>query len=105
VLELLKLITDFFVLRDSAQKGMVSWRVVLFGFGFAIFLFATGVPAANYYDKHPEASTMFYVVIGIDVLAFVLFMIFGTRWYLRGMARYRASLAASEAKGQAVDAR
>jgi hypothetical protein len=101
VLELLKLITDLFVMRDSAQKGMLSWRGVLFGFGFAIFLFATGVPAANYYDRHAEARTLFLFVVGIDALAFILFMIFGTRWYLRGMARYRAEQAA---KGEAADA-
>ena len=101
--ELLKLTVDFFVLRDSAQKGMLSWRVVLFAFCFVIFLFGTGMPAANYYDKHPEASTLFYMVVGIDLLAFVLFMIFGARWYLRGMARYRASLAATDTKDGAVN--
>jgi hypothetical protein len=77
--------------------------VVLFAFCFVAFLFGTGVPAANYYDKHPEASTPFYMVVGIDLLAFVLFMIFGTRWYLRGMARYRASLAATDKRDGAVN--
>ncbi len=105
MLELLKLFTDFFVLRDAKQKGMMTWRVWLFAFCFVIFLFGTGVPAANYYDKHPEASTLFYGVAGIDLLAFVLFMIFGTRWYFRGIARYRASLAAAQTQDGAVDTR
>jgi hypothetical protein len=35
----------------------------------------------------------------VDALAFILFMIFGTRWYLRAKARYEAqSVAQSTAR-------
>jgi hypothetical protein len=96
VFELLKIIVDLFALKDASDKGMLSWKVVLFGFGFAIFLFATGVPAASYYQNHPEAKNIFFAVIAMDALAFLLFMIFGIRWYRRGLARYRASQAAKD---------
>jgi hypothetical protein len=89
VFALLKRITDFFVPTDSAQKGLLSRKGVLFGFGFAIFLFGTGVPAAASYQNHPEGKNIFIAAIVVDALSLVLFIIFGARWYVRGMARYR----------------
>jgi membrane protein YdbS with pleckstrin-like domain len=99
MLELLKLLVDAFVLRDSARKGMLTWKVMLTGFGFALFLYATALPATLLYEKHPQYEWVFITAITIDALAVILFMIFGTRWYLRAKARYEAqSVAQSTAR-------
>jgi hypothetical protein len=87
VLELLKLIIDGLVLRDAGQKGILTWKVLLAGFGFALFLYGTALPAAVLYQNHPQYKWLFIAALSVDAIAFVLFMIFGIRWYLRAMAR------------------
>lgn len=98
--ELLKLIADFFVLRDSAQKGMLSWKVMLTGFAFAAFLFGTLLPAFLYYQNHPAAKPLFIAVLVIDAIAYVAMMILGWRWYAQGMARYNSRQAEAAAKAE-----
>jgi uncharacterized membrane protein YcjF (UPF0283 family) len=95
MLELLKLLTEALVLRDAARKGMLSWKVMLTGFGFAIFLYATALPATLLYEKHPQYEWVFITALIIDAVAVLLFVIFGTRWYLRAKARYEAQSAAA----------
>jgi cytochrome c biogenesis protein CcdA len=90
MLELFKLIVDGVMLRDSARKGLLTWKVVLFAIGFVVLLYGTGVPASLLYDTHPQYKPLFIAAIVFDVLMFVLFMIFGTRWYLRATARLKA---------------
>ena len=90
MLELIKLIVDGFVLRDSARKGLLTWKVALVGAGFAILLYGTGLPAALLYQTHPQYKPLFIAAIAFDAVAFVLFMIFGTRWYFRATARLKA---------------
>jgi hypothetical protein len=63
MLELLKLLVDAFVLRDSARKGMLTWKVMLTGFGFALFLYATALPATLLYEKHPRYEWAFITAI------------------------------------------
>jgi type VI protein secretion system component VasK len=98
MLELIKLITDLFVLRDSAQKGMMSWKVMLTGFAFAAFLFGTLLPAFLYYQNHPAAKPLFIAVLVIDAIAYVAMMVLGWRWYARGAARYEARQAEEAAR-------
>jgi hypothetical protein len=98
VLELIKLITDLFVLKDSAQKGMMSWKVMLIGFAFAAFLFGTILPTFLYFQNHPAAEPLFIAVLVIDGLAYVAMMILGWRWYARGVAAYEARQAGEAAK-------
>ena len=100
MLELIKLITDFFVLRDSAQKGMMSWKVMLTGFAFAAFLFGTLLPTFLYYQNHSAAKPLFIAVLAIDGIAYVAMMILGWRWYARGVAQYEASQAEAAAKAE-----
>ena len=100
MLELIKLITDLFVLRDSAQKGLLSWKVMLIGFAFAAFLFGTLLPAFLYFQNHPAAKPLFITVLVIDAVAYVAMMIFGWRWYARGVAQYEARQAEAAAKGE-----
>ncbi len=90
MLELIKLIVDGFVLRDSAQKGLLTWKGVLCAIGFVVLLYGTGVPAAVLYDSHPQYKPLFIAAIVFDATIFILFMIFGTRWYLRASARLKA---------------
>jgi hypothetical protein len=88
--ELFKLLIDGLVLRDASRKGILTWKVMLFGFGFAIFLYATALPAALLYEKHPQYLWLCLTTLAIDALAFILFLIFGTRWYFRATARAKA---------------
>jgi hypothetical protein len=96
MLELIKLIVDGLVLRDGARKGILTWKVMLFGFGFAIMLYGTAVPAVVLYQNHPQYKPLFVAAIAFDAIAFILFMIFGTRWYLRATARLKAEQQAQQ---------
>lgn len=81
--ELLKLIWDAIVLRDSARKGLLNWRVFAFAAGFVLLLYGTGVPAVIDYQKHPSHKPIFIAAIAFDLLLFLAFMIWGTRrWWL-----------------------
>ena len=94
--ELFKLLVDGAVLRDGARKGLFTWRVFPVGFGFAIFLYAVGLPAAVLYQNHPQYKMVFYAAMAVDGVAFILFMIFGLRWYIRSLRRLRDSADASQ---------
>jgi hypothetical protein len=90
MLELIKLIVDAFVLRDSARKGLLTWKVALIGVAFPVLLYATGLPATLLYQAHPQYKPLFIAAIAFDAVAFILFMIFATRWYFRSTARLKA---------------
>jgi cytochrome c biogenesis protein CcdA len=81
--EFFKIIWDMIVLRDSASKGQLKVRQLLFGFGFAILLYAIGVPAAVLYSKHPQYKPLFIAAIVLDGLLFIAFMVYGIRGYFR----------------------
>lgn len=81
--ELLKLIWDAIVLRDSTRKGLLSWRVFAFAAAFVLLLYGTGLPAVLDYEKHPSHKPLFVAAIVFDLLLFLAFMIFGTRWWWR----------------------
>jgi cytochrome c biogenesis protein CcdA len=90
MLELIKLIVDGLILRDSARKGLLTWKVVLFAVGFVLVLYGTGLPATLLYQAHPQYKPLFIAAIVFDGTIFILFMIFGTRWYLRANARLKS---------------
>ena len=90
MLELIKLIVDGLVLRDGARKGILTWKVALVGIAFPILLYGTALPALILYQNHPQYKAVFIAAIAFDAVAFILFMIFGTRWYFRATARLNA---------------
>jgi cytochrome c biogenesis protein CcdA len=90
MLELIKLIVDAIVLRDSARKGLLTWKGVLFAIGFVLVLYGTGLPATLLYQAHPQYKPLFIAALAFDATIFILFMIFGTRWYLRATARLKS---------------
>ena len=96
MLELIKLIVDGLVLRDGARKGLLTWKVVLFAIGFVVLLYGTGLPASLLYQAHPQYKPLFIAAVVFDALMFISFMIFGTRWYLRAMARLKTESTESE---------
>lgn len=79
--ELLKLVWDAIVLRDAARKGMLNGGVILFAVAFVLLLYGTGVPAVIDYQKHPSHKPLFVAAIVFDLVLFLTFMIFGTRWW------------------------
>jgi cytochrome c biogenesis protein CcdA len=96
MLELIKLLVDGVVLRDGARKGLLTWKVVLFAVAFVLLLYGTGLPATLLYQAHPQYKPLFIAAIAFDGLLFILFMIFGTRWYLRATARLKAQQSEQE---------
>ena len=94
--ELLKLLMDGLVLRDSARKGLVNWKVMLTGFGFVIFLYGTALPALLLYQRNPRYEWLFIATLSVDAVAFIVVMFFGIRWYFQASARHKEQNAASQ---------
>ena len=86
MLELFKLIADFFVLRDLKQKGEYSGKAMLLGFGYVIFLFATVFPASLLAINHPRYTWVFFTAVAVNVIALVYVLILGLRWQRRAKA-------------------
>jgi len=97
MLEFLKLITDFFVLRDAKQKGEFTWNSMLLGFGFVLFLYATVFPAGLLWIKHPQYKWVFFAAVAVNAVALVYVFTLGTRWERRAKARFDAQSANSTA--------
>jgi hypothetical protein len=89
--ELFKIVWDIVVLRDAARKGQLKANRMIFGFCFAILLYAIGLPAAVLYDKHPEYFPLFIAAMVLDGLLFIGFMIVAIRWYLQSLAQQRTN--------------
>lgn len=91
--EIFKLAWDVVVLRDAQRKGQLDWRVFAYGVGFAVFLYATLIPAFVFYDKHPQYKPLFIAVLAVDAIAFIAFMTWAIRWYLHTLAAQRGKAA------------
>ena len=90
MLELVKLLIDGVVLRDSARKGLLTWRVIAWAIAFVLLLYGTGLPATLLYQAHPQYKPLFIAAIVFDILLFVVYLFFAIRWYLRQLALQRA---------------
>jgi hypothetical protein len=82
--ELVKLVLDAIVLRDSMKKGEMTagvWGAALL-FLFVLMLIA--VPTILYLDRHPDApgSVLIYPGVAVGLLMIVYFWL-GIRWRLR----------------------
>ena len=93
--ELMKLLWDIFVLRDARKKGQMGARMWFVAAGFVLFLYGTGLPVAVFYDKYPQYRPLFIGILALDVVAFVWFMIWGLRRYLRQLAAGKSGPAPS----------
>jgi cytochrome c biogenesis protein CcdA len=83
VFEIVKLIWDVVVLRDAARKGQLNWKVWVIGFGFAIVVYAIGLPAALLYDAHPEYEALFVTAVVVIALMFGGLMWWGVHTHLQ----------------------
>ncbi len=86
MLELLKLLTDAAVLRDSARKGILTWRPIVAGLLFAVLEYAIALPAVLYWSNHPSFKPWFLAAMALVLLNFFVFMFFAIRWYVRAIA-------------------
>jgi len=89
--ELIKIVWDLFVIRDATRKGQMGWRIWAIAIGFVLFLYGTGVPAAILYEDHPQYKPVFIAALILDGLAFLWFMSWGIRRYLRQSAARKSS--------------
>ena len=89
--ELLKLLFDGAVLREGARSGLLTWRVWAVAVGFVVLVWGIGLPAGLYYAAHPDAKWVFIATMSVLLVALMLFLIFGARWYLRATAALRAN--------------
>jgi cytochrome c biogenesis protein CcdA len=79
------------MLRDSARKGRLKLRAVLFALAFCVVLYGTGVPAAWLYQSHPQYRPLFLATMVFDLLLFVAFMTWAVRHNLKVRREQRAS--------------
>ena len=83
--EVLKIIWDLIVMRDSIRKGQLTWRRGLISVGLVALAYLIAVPAAALYDKHPEYKPLFIAAVilaGID-LAFLVGL--GLYWWRQSL--------------------
>jgi membrane protein YdbS with pleckstrin-like domain len=97
MLEFLKLITDFFVLRDAKQKGEFTGNSMLLGFGFVLFLYATVLPADLLWIKHPQYKWVFFAAVAVNAVAMAYGLMHGPPWQRRSKACFDAQSANSTA--------
>jgi hypothetical protein len=95
MLELIKLITDFFILRDARRKGMLPAKVFLAGIGYAVLLYGVGLPASLLYSNHPEDKPIFIAAMVFLALVTIVGGYYYIRWY-RGMKAAQRSAAQAE---------
>ncbi len=58
---------------------------------FELIIYGTGVPAASLYEDHPQYKPVFIAALILDGLAFLWFMSWGIRRYLRQSAARKSS--------------
>ena len=94
--ELVKLIVDLFVLRDSAKKGMFSGFVMFVGFAVTFVVFALALGVISYADKHPGpvSDKLLIGFLAFAALTFTTTTIWGWRYQKRLAARRAAQSAA-----------
>lgn len=85
--ELLKLLWDLVMVRESYRRGLMTWRVWAIGIGLVLFLYGTGVPVGVLWDKYPQYAPVFIGVLVLDGVVLLAVMIWG--W--RSQARRRAA--------------
>jgi cytochrome c biogenesis protein CcdA len=83
MLELIQIAWNIFMLRDSARKGRLKLRAMLFALAFCILLYGTGVPAAVLYSNHPQYKPLFLATMVFDLILFLAFMTWAVRWNLK----------------------
>ncbi len=83
MIELIQIAWDIFMLRDSARKGRLKLRAVLFALAFVVLLYGTGVPAAALYQNHPQYKPLFLATMVFDLILFVSFMTWAVRYNLK----------------------
>ncbi|WP_348264775.1 hypothetical protein P8935_09595 [Telmatobacter sp. DSM 110680] len=93
--EIFKIVWDVLVLRDAARKGQLNWRIWTIAICFVLFLYGTGLPVTLLYEKYPGYKPLFIATLALDGLAFVWFMIWGVRRYLRQLATDKSAGAGS----------
>ena len=93
--ELLKLVWNFFVLRDSIRKGEMTGGAWLAALGFLATCCAIAVPAIVYYQRHPDADgTVFmYMMVALGVLLGAFYI-----WAFRRQQRLKREHANQDVK-------
>lgn len=93
--ELVKLAWDAVVLRDSAQKGEMTWKVWLAALGFLAVLYGIGLPAILLMDKYSNDKRILPAAGGLIGVVMVIYFWLAIRWRLR---LRRERLAAEQAE-------
>jgi cytochrome c biogenesis protein CcdA len=99
-MELIQIAWDIFMLRDSARKGRLKLRAVLFALAFVVLLYGTGVPAAALYQNHPQYKLLFLATMVFDLILFVSFMTWAVRYNLKLRRERSASRSGSGNPGE-----
>ncbi len=82
--ELIKVVLNLFVLRDSMQKGEMTPGVWAGAGLFLLVVVLIGVPTIFYYDRHPDASPRVMVVAAVLLgMALIVYFWLAIRWRQR----------------------
>ncbi len=81
--ELIKLAWDAVVLRDSARKGEMTWKVWLAAGGFLAAIYGIGLPAILLLDKYPNDKRIFPAAATLIGVVVVIYFWLAIRWRLR----------------------
>jgi membrane protease YdiL (CAAX protease family) len=99
--EIFNILWKLFMVRESAKKGELNWRVGAIAFLFVVLLYAIALPATVLWVNHPGYKPVFIAAVALDAVLFVAFMVWAIKWQAKQRAARAAQMAAAPAKGHA----
>jgi hypothetical protein len=90
--ELFKVCWDLFTIRHYSRQGMkLSAGDYLVAFGAVLFLYATGVGAAVFYQNHPKYEWVLVATMVVDAIVFIALFVYEIKWWIKHRAAARAA--------------
>jgi hypothetical protein len=96
--ELLKVGWDLFTIRHYKRQGMaLSAGDYVVAIGYVIFLYATGVSAAVFYQNHPQYEWVLIATLVLDGILTIAMFVYEIKWWIKHRAAAQAAAAQSAA--------
>jgi hypothetical protein len=97
--ELLKVGWDLFTIRHYKRQGMaLSAGDYVVAIGYVIFLYATGVSAAVFYQNHPQYEWVLIATLAFDGILTIAMFVYEIKWWIKHRAAAQAAAAQSAAQ-------
>lgn len=85
--ELFQIVWDLFMVRRSVRNGQLNLRKGLIAVGLTVLHYATVVPAAVLYDKHPDWKPLFIAAMVLGAADVILLICLGFYWWRQWVAQ------------------